>query len=172
MWGHESVGMKADLVTLGKPMGNGHPMAALVTTEELHNEFGSQNMFFNTFAGNPVSAAAGEAVLLEMEDRRLMAQAQHVGVLASSAFTGFAAEFDFIRSTKGAGTFLGLDFGVDGAPSPALAERVVESMKKRKVLISKIGRDDNVLKIRPPLAFGPEELPILLDALQASLEEV
>ena len=172
MWGYQRVGMVADLVTLGKPMGNGHPMAAVVTSEALLEEFGSANMFFNTFAGNPVSAAVGEAVLREMADRDLMEQARVIGASASTAFNEFAARYDFIRSAKGVGTFLGLDFGVDGAPAPALAKRVVESMKARKVLISRVGPHDNVLKVRPPLTFSSKELPILLDALQASLDEI
>ena len=172
MWGYQRVGMVADLVTLGKPMGNGHPMAAVVTSEALLEEFGSANMFFNTFAGNPVSAAVGEAVLREMADRDLMEQARVIGASASTAFNEFAVRYDFIRSAKGVGTFLGLDFGVDGAPAPALAKRVVESMKARKVLISRVGPHDNVLKVRPPLTFSSKELPILLDALQASLDEI
>ena len=172
MWGYQRVGMHPDLVTLGKPMGNGHPMAAVVTSEELLEEFGSANMFFNTFAGNPVSAAVGEAVLLEMHDRDLMEQARIIGASAFTALNDFAARYDFIRSAKGVGTFLGLDFGVDGAPAPNLAKKVVESMKSRKVLIAKIGPHDNVLKVRPPLAFSSAELPILLDALQASLDEI
>ncbi len=172
MWGYQRVGLDADLITLGKPMGNGHPMAAVVTTEALLEEFGSSNMFFNTFAGNPVSAAVGEAVLHEMEDRNLMTQASVVGASALNMFNEFVASYDFIRSAKGVGTFLGLDFGIDGAPAPDLAKRVVESMKSRKVLISRIGPHDNVLKVRPPLAFSCEELPILLDAMKASLDEI
>lgn len=172
MWGQQYVGMDADLVTLGKPMGNGHPMGAVVTSKALLEEFGSANMFFNTFAGNPVSAAVGEAVLLEMEEKQLMEQARLVGADALAGLQCFADRYDFIRSAKGAGMFLGLDFAIDGEPAPNLAKQVVEAMKARRVLISRIGRDESVLKVRPPLAFGSEELPILLDALETSLDEV
>lgn len=172
MWGHQYAGMSPDLVTMGKPMGNGHPMSAVVTTEAVLDAFGSRNEFFNTFAGNPVSSAVGEAVLLEMEERGLMAQAAAVGTEALARFEEFAGRHDFVRTAKGVGTFLGLDFAVDGEPAPALAKQVVEAMKARKVLISRIGRDESVLKVRPPLAFGRAELPILLDALEASLAEV
>lgn len=172
MWGHEFSGMKPDLVTMGKPMGNGHPMSAVVTSEEVLERFGPANEFFNTFAGNPVSAAVGEAVLLEMEQRGLMEQARVLGAQALEAFEGFAQQYDFVRSAKGAGMFLGLDFAVDGEPAPQLAKQVVEAMKQRKVLISRIGRHESVLKVRPPLAFGHDELPILLDALDASLAEI
>lgn len=172
MWGHRYVGMDPDLVTLGKPMGNGHPMSAVVTTEAIQSAFGSRNEFFNTFAGNPVSAAVGEAVLLEMDDKGLMARASAVGALALAKFEEFAGRYDFIRSAKGAGLFLGLDFAVDGSPAPELAKQVVEAMKARGVLISKIGRHESVLKVRPPLAFSADELPILLGALEESLDEV
>ncbi|MBN9613907.1 MAG: aminotransferase class III-fold pyridoxal phosphate-dependent enzyme, partial [Actinobacteria bacterium] len=122
--------------------------------------------------GNPVSAAVGEAVLLEMEDRGLMAQAKAVGAEALARFEQLAERYDFVRSAKGVGTFLGLDFAVDGEPAPQLAKQVVEAVKARKVLISRIGRHESVLKVRPPLAFGPEELPILLGAIEEALSEV
>lgn len=172
MWGHQYARLDPDLVTMGKPMGNGHPMSAVVTSEAVLDAFGSTNEFFNTFAGNPVSAAVGEAVLVEMEEKHLMAQAATLGAEALARLRQFADRYEFIRSAKGTGMFLGLDFAVDGDPAPALAKRVVEAMKARRVLISRIGRDDSVLKVRPPLAFGPDELPILLDALEASLSEV
>lgn len=172
MWGYQYAGLTPDLVTLGKPMGNGHPMSAVVTSEAVLDSFGSRNEFFNTFAGNPVSAAAGEAVLLEMQAESLMDRARTVGELAASRFNTFAERFDFVRTAKCNGMFLGLDFAVDGEPAPALARRVVEEMKSRKVLISRIGRDENVLKVRPPLAFGEQELPILLDALEDSLSAI
>lgn len=170
MWGHEYAGMRPDIVTLGKPMGNGHPMSGVVTSEAVLDAFGSRNEFFNTFAGNPVSAAVGEAVLLEMEEHDLMARARSLGETARARFDAFVEQYDVVRSAKSAGMFLGLDFAIDGVPDPVAAQRVVEEMKRRNVLISRIGRDESVLKVRPPLAFGPDELPILLDALAASLD--
>lgn len=172
MWGHQYAGMTPDLVTMGKPMGNGHPMSAVVTSEAVLDAFGSRNEFFNTFAGNPVSAAVGEAVLVEMEEEGLMERARTVGAEALARFRELADRHDFVRAAKGTGMFLGLDFAVDGEPAPQLAKQVVEAMKARKVLISRIGRDESVLKVRPPLAFGERELPILLDALEDSLSEV
>ncbi|WP_024355362.1 aspartate aminotransferase family protein [Leucobacter chironomi] len=172
MWGHQYAGMAPDLVTMGKPMGNGHPMSAVVTSEAVLDAFGSTNEFFNTFAGNPVSAAVGEAVLVEMAEEGLMARAETLGAAAAERFRVFADRYDFVRSAKGVGMFLGLDFAVDGEPAPQLAKQVVEAMKARKVLISRIGRDESVLKVRPPLAFGEAELPILLDALEETLAQV
>lgn len=172
MWGHQYAGLTPDLVTMGKPMGNGHPMSAVVTSEAVLDAFGSTNEFFNTFAGNPVSAAVGEAVLVEMAEEGLMARAQSLGAVAAERFQGFADRYDFVRSAKGVGMFLGLDFAIDGEPAPQLAKQVVEAMKARKVLISRIGRDESVLKVRPPLAFGEAELPVLLDTLSEVLAEV
>ena len=172
MWGHAAVGMEPDLVTMGKPMGNGHPMSAVVTSEAVLDQFGAHNEFFNTFAGNPVSAAVGEAVLAEMTAERLQERAGELGEVALARFRALAERHDFVRSAKGTGMFLGLDFAVAGAAAPQIAKQVVEGMKSRGVLISRIGRESNVLKVRPPLAFGATELPILLDALDDTLSEV
>ncbi|TDP91498.1 4-aminobutyrate aminotransferase-like enzyme [Leucobacter luti] len=172
MWGHAATGMDPDLVTLGKPMGNGHPMSAVVTSEAVLDEFGSHNEFFNTFAANPVSAAVGEAVLQEMAAEQLQARAASLGAAARTRLEACAARYDFVRAAKGTGMFLGLDFAVDGAPAPELAKQVVEAMKARHVLISRIGRNESVLKVRPPLAFGAAELPLLLDALDDALSEI
>ena len=172
LWGHAAVGLAPDLVTMGKPMGNGHPMSAVVTSAEVLDAFGSRNEFFNTFAGNPVSAAVGEAVLHEMTENDLMARAETVGSLARVRLEQLAARHDFVGSAKGTGMFLGLDFSVEGVPAPELAARVVEGMKARRVLISRIGRHGSVLKVRPPLAFTEAELPILLNALDETLATI
>lgn len=171
MWGHAWAGMDPDLVTLGKPMGNGHPMSAVVTSERVLDEFGSRNEFFNTFAGNPVSAAVGQAVLDEMAAEQLMARAERLGTEARSAFDSLATRHDFVRAAKGVGMFLGLEFALDGHPAPELAKQVVEGVKRRGVLISRIGRHESVLKVRPPLALGHAELPALLGALGEALDE-
>lgn len=173
MWGHQAVGLVPDLVTMGKPMGNGHPMSAVVTSEAVMEAFGSRNEFFNTFAGNPVSAAAGEAVLLEMEAEGLMARAHAVSLAARPELERLAGRFDFLGSVRGQGTFMGIDFvHHQGAPAPELARAAVEGMKSRGVLISKIGRHESVLKMRPPLAFGLKELPVFLGALEETLESL
>lgn len=172
MWGYQRVGLAPDFVTLGKPMGNGHPMSAVITSAAIMDGFGPYNEYFNTFAGNPVSAAVGQAVLDEMAEKNLMDQARRLGSQALAHLDELVDRHDFIRAAKGAGMFLGLDFAVDGQPAPNLTRQVVESMKSRHVIISRIGRDDSVLKVRPPLAFGPDELPVLLHALDESLDEV
>lgn len=169
MWGHELYAFEPDLVTLGKPMGNGHPLAAVVTTADLLDFFGSSNMFFNTFAGNPVSSAAGEAVLQEIEDRQLLASAESLGRRVRSDLEGMMAEHTFIRAVKGCGLYFGIDLARDGQPAPDLAKAVVEEMLDRKVLISRIGKHNNVLKIRPPLVFDSKNVDQLMEEMGKTL---
>ena len=172
LWGHEAVGIEPDLVTLGKPMGNGHPIGGVVTSERVLEEFGSRNMFFNTFAGNPVSSAIGLAVLQEIEDRGLVAHAASLGEVVRERLGVLAAAHARVKAVKGRGLFFGLELVDDaGRPDAALARRVVEGMYRRGVLISRIGPDDNVLKIRPPLVIGREELDLLLGTLDEVLGE-
>ncbi|MEU9448876.1 aspartate aminotransferase family protein [Streptomyces sp. NPDC048277] len=171
LWGHELFGITPELVTLGKPMGNGHPLGAVVTTSGLLEEFGSANLYFNTFAGNPVSAAAGAAVLREMADRELRAGALEVGDRARALLEKLAAAHPSVTTVRGTGLFFGLEFAdAGGHPDAGLTGRVVEDLRRRGVLISRVGRHDNVLKIRPPLVFGHDHLTVLVDRLAASLD--
>ncbi|MFF9803053.1 aspartate aminotransferase family protein [Streptomyces rochei] len=170
MWGHELFDITPELVTLGKPMGNGHPLGAVVTTGELLEEFGSANLYFNTFAGSPVSAAAGTAVLREMTDRELRTSALKVGDRARVLLEELAADHPCVQAVKGTGLFFGLEFtDPGGKPDAGLTRRVVEDMRRRGVLISRVGRHDNVLKIRPPLVFEHDHLTLLAERLTASL---
>lgn len=172
VWGHELYGIAPELVTLGKPLGNGHPLGGVVTTTELLDEFGTANLYFNTFAGNPVSAAAGLAVLGEMVDRTLRDNAADLGGYARRLLGTLAAEHPSVKAVRGVGLFLGLEF-IDetGGPDTALAKNVVEDMRRRGVLISKVGPHDNVLKIRPPMVFEHEHVDLLVDRLAASLRK-
>lgn len=166
-WGYELYTPVPDIATLGKPMGNGHPIGGAVLREDLLDEFGSANLFFNTFAGNPVSAAAGHAVLDVMADEGLQARAAELGGYIHDALTNQLASNPFVESVRGTGLFVGLRF-IDpetGAAAGPVAKRVVEQMKSEGVLISRVGRDDEVLKIRPPLAFKRNHADILLTKL-------
>jgi 4-aminobutyrate aminotransferase-like enzyme len=167
MWGHQLVEIVPDFVTLGKPMGNGHPMGGVLTTADLLDEFGSKNLYFNTFAGNPVSAAAGLAVLKVMKAEQLLDNAATTGRLLREKLAEFADRYDFVSAAKGQGLFTGLEFvdGATGKPAPAIAKRVVEGMLAREVLISRIGRHDNMLKIRPPMPFNREHVEILTERM-------
>lgn len=172
MWGYQATGLQPDIVTMGKPMANGHPMSAAVTSAEVMERFAAHNEFFNTFAGNPVSAAAGEAVLLEMEALELMSRADHLGVIAHARLREIADAHPAITASRGQGMFLGLEFARDGEPAPDLTKSVVESMKAQHVLISRIGPNGNVLKVRPPLAFEAEHLMLLLDRLDETISRI
>lgn len=170
-WGHELHGIRPDLVTMGKPLGNGHPLGGVVTTARLLEEFGSANMYFNTFAGNPVSAAAGAAVLRETAGRELQANAAQLGRHARTMLDALAADRSSVRAVRGTGLFFGLELvDDDGRPSADRAKRVVEDMYRRGVLISRIGPRDNVLKIRPPMVFELEHMELLVGRLTASLD--
>jgi 4-aminobutyrate aminotransferase-like enzyme len=170
-WGHQRYDIEPELVTLGKPMGNGHPLGGVVTTAELLDEFGSANNYFNTFAGNPVSAAAGMAVLRELEERGLQVSAHGMGVRAHELLAEAAGGWSGVKTIRGNGLFFGLEFvDQDGRPDGATAKWVVEDMRRRGVLISRIGRHGNMLKIRPPMVFENDHLDLLVHRLDASLD--
>lgn len=167
MWGHELFDAQPDIVTMGKPMGNGHPLSATVMGAELLEAFGAENMFFNTFAGNPVSAAAGDAVLQVMEDEQLLPRAASNGALLKRELTRALADNPRITEVRGDGLFAGMRFSDPdtGEADPGTAKQVVEAMYREGVLISRVGREGEVLKIRPPLAFEREHAELLVAKL-------
>lgn len=170
-WGHEMFDRVPDIVTLGKPMANGIPAGCAVTGEALLDEFGGTNAYFNTFGGNPVSSAAGHAVLREMEDRDLRRKASELGLRINAALRELAAQHPQIGAVKGRGLFFGIEFvkPEDGSPSPERAKALVDSLLARRILISRAGRHGNVLKIRPPLVFGSAHADTVLDAIGEAL---
>jgi len=175
MWGHQLYAITPDLVTLGKPMGNGHPVGAVVTTEALLDEFGGRNMYFNTFAGSPASSAAGLAVLGEMRDRALMDNALATGKFIADAMQQIAKGSPLIGAVRGQGLFFGYDIVSPGnpqEPDAAATKALIELMKDKGVLISRIGRDDNVLKMRPPMVIEHEQAQLLVDRLAEAVAEV
>ncbi len=166
-WGYQLFEAIPDIVTMGKPMGNGHPLGATVMGEQLLESFGSANMFFNTFAGNPVSSAAGHAVLQVMDEEELLPRAARLGEQLRHELGRELAGNPHIDQVRGDGLFAGMRF-IDpetGAADPARAKEVVEAMMRDGVLISRVGRDDEVLKIRPPLAFEASDADIVVTKL-------
>jgi 4-aminobutyrate aminotransferase-like enzyme len=149
MWGFDRHGVVPDLVTMGKPMANGLPVAAMVARGSVLNEFASGIPYFNTFGGNPVSMAAAAAVLDVIEDEKLVANAAEVGGALRTALTRLGDEHPVIREVRGAGLYIGVE--VD---SQETAKYMVNAMRERRVLISVCGAHSNVLKIRPPLVFS------------------
>lgn len=170
-WGHERVGFAPDIVTLGKPMGNGHPVAAVVTRPDVMAAFREAFSYFNTFGGNPVSAAAASAVLDVIEGENLVQNARDVSDYA-------IAQMDLIDhpykvNVRGTGLFFGMEYmDHDGNPASVFVVRVVEEMRKRGVLMNAIGRHRNTLKMRPPLVIKKPEIDFALEALSAALKVV
>jgi 4-aminobutyrate aminotransferase-like enzyme len=172
MWGHQKLGVVPDIVTLGKPMGNGHPLAGLIARPELISAFTERNMYFNTFAGNPVSAAIGTAVLDVLEDEHLLENALSVGNYTLTRLSQLAERHSLIGDVRGSGLFFAVELVTDRrSKTPATAEtkRLVNQMRERGVLISRIGMHDNILKIRPPMPFSRQHADLLVDTLDEVL---
>jgi 4-aminobutyrate aminotransferase-like enzyme len=172
MWGHQRLGVIPDIVTMGKPMGNGHPLAAVVARRDLVEGFTSHNMYFNTFGGNPVSAAVGMAVLDVIEEEGLLQNARTVGDYTLSLLRDLARRHSLIGDVRGAGLFFAVELvGDRNAKTPATAQtkRLVNLMRERGVLISRIGIHDNILKIRPPMPFSKQNADLLVDTLDQVL---
>jgi 4-aminobutyrate aminotransferase-like enzyme/Ser/Thr protein kinase RdoA (MazF antagonist) len=172
LWSFARYGITPDLVTLGKPMGNGYPVAAVIARAAIVDAFAASTHFFSTFGGNPVASQAALAVLDVIEDERLVEHAGRVGAYLGSELRGLAAEQPAIAAVRGSGLLVGIELvSVDGSPDAALAERVVEAMREGGVLIGRTGPGENVLKIRPPLPFAERHADILLAALRVALEQ-
>jgi len=172
MWGHQKLGVVPDIVTLGKPMGNGHPLAGVVARRDLISAFAGRNMYFNTFGGNPVSAAVGTAVLDVLEDERLLENAVAVGAYTLDKLAALAQRHTLIGDVRGAGLFFAVELVSDRkakTPAPAQTKRVVNLMRERGVLISRIGVHDNILKVRPPMPFSKQHADLLVDTLDEVL---
>jgi 4-aminobutyrate aminotransferase-like enzyme len=163
-WGFASDDVVPDIVTLGKPMGNGHPMGAVVTTAEIAGTFAERSHYFSTFAGSPVAAAAGMAVLDVLEDERLPEQAERVEAYLRREIA--ALGHSGIVDVRGPGLFVGVEL-----TDPELTDRVVEAMRERGVLIGSTGPRGNVLKVRPPLVFTEHHADLLVDRLNQVLSE-
>lgn len=176
MWGHQLMGFTPDIVTMGKPMGNGHPVAAVVAREDLVNGFRHDVMYFNTFGGNPVSCAVAAAVLDVMEREDLVTHAHGMGEHLRAEFTALAERHQLIGDIRGHGLWVGIELVSDREtrqPAPEQTRVIVNRMKQRGVLLNRIGEFDNVLKIRPPMPFNhahAEFLLMTIDEVMSTLE--
>ncbi|MEO5620180.1 MAG: aminotransferase class III-fold pyridoxal phosphate-dependent enzyme [Cypionkella sp.] len=167
-WGHLKAGFAPDIVTLGKPMGNGHPVACVATSFEIISAFRKAFRYFNTFGGNPVSCAAANAVLDVLACEDLPAKAVVSGEHLRAGFRKLAEKHDLIGDVRGSGLANGLELVLDRttkAPATEIATRIINEMRQRGLLMGSNGINYNVLKIRPPLAFGLAEADQLLSAL-------
>jgi 4-aminobutyrate aminotransferase-like enzyme len=175
LWGFQAWGVPPDIVTLGKPMGNGHPIAAVVTRSKIVDRFGAATTYFSTFGGNPVACAAALAVLEVLEDEGLVARAAETGAWLRSTIAAFGDHHAAIGDVRGRGLMTGVELVADRAtrePARELATRVKDEMRERGVLVGTTGREGNVLKIRPPLCIGPEEAAIVAATLDEALGTV
>ena len=172
-WGHQVQGVVPDIVTLGKPMGNGHPMAAVIARRHIVERFTEMNpMYFNTFAGNPVSCAAGMAVMDVIEDEGLTGNARATGDYVLTQLHGLAGRHPVIGDVRGRGLFFAVELVRDcesKVPAPDAAKAVINAMRDAGVLISRIGPFDNILKIRPPMPFSRDNADQLIETLNRVL---
>lgn len=172
LWGFSRHGILPDIVTMGKPMGNGFPMAGVVTRPDLLSQFCEETGYFNTFGGNPVAAAAGSAVLDVIEREGLIDNASDVGAYLKAGLSALMGNRRDVGAVRGAGLFIGLDFiDGDGRPDQGLATFVINAMKERGILIGAAGLWGSTLKIRPPLCFAKENADFFVDTLRSILAE-
>ena len=170
LWSFQASGIEPDMVVMGKPMGNGFPVAALVVKSQLLGAVPEEVELFSTFGGNPVACAAALAVLAVIEDEGLVANAAKVGSYLRQGLLTLAERHPLIGDVRGEGLLLGVEL-TDEARGPAAgnAREVTEAMRERGILLSATGPAGNVLKIRPPLVFRHEHADLLLQALDEVL---
>jgi 4-aminobutyrate aminotransferase-like enzyme len=162
LWSFEHYGVTPDIVTLGKPMGNGYPVAAVVTRRDLAERFPYAGRTFSTFGGNPVAAAAALAVLDVLADERLPERAAGVGERLRAAIVGLGKPD--VLDVRGIGLLAGVQLS-----NGELAARVADELREQGVLVGLTGRNEDVLKIRPPLVFADEHAELLVSALDRIL---
>ncbi|SEC94554.1 4-aminobutyrate aminotransferase [Tenacibaculum sp. MAR_2009_124] len=171
-WGFQLHNVIPDIVSIGKPLGNGHPLAAVACTQEVANNFANGMEYFNTFGGNPVSCAIGASVLKVVREEKLQENALKVGEYLKSGLNRLAKEFPIIGDVRGEGLFLGFELVTeDKDPLSEKASYLANRMKDFKILMSTDGLDNNVLKIKPPMVFSKTNADELLFFLEKIFKE-
>ena len=169
MWGFQRHGVTPDMVSLGKPMGNGYPVAGLVLQPKVIAEFGAKARYFNTFGGNAVAAATAMAVLKVIEEEGLLTNVADAGAHFRAGLDALATRHSALGQVRSAGLFLAVDIQSDGQPDPARAARLVNALRQERILISASGPKGDALKIRPPLVFSKDNADFFLDRFDAIL---
>ncbi len=175
MWGFELQDVVPDIVTLGKPIGNGHPLGAVITTKEIADAFNNGMEYFNTFGGNPVSCSIGNAVLDVIENEKLQQNSLDVGQYFFDELMKIKPKHKIIGDVRGQGLFLGIELVRDHEtlePADTEATAVVNEMKDRHVLLSTDGPYHNVIKIKPPIVFDKENVDIVVGNLDEILSKL
>ncbi|MBN9030317.1 MAG: aminotransferase class III-fold pyridoxal phosphate-dependent enzyme [Rhizobiales bacterium] len=174
-WAFETQGVVPDIVTMGKPIGDGHPLAAVVTTREITDSFDNGMEYFNTFGGNPVSCAVGLAVLDVIESQDLRSNALATGNYLMDAFRDMQKRYETIGDVRGLGLFLGIELVTDRKtrlPATEFARAVSNGARRRGVLMGTEGPHDNVLKMRPPMIFSKRDADHLIAVLEETFADV
>ena len=174
-WGYQADGFVPDIVTMGKPMGNGHPLSGVVTRRDIVDDFASKDDYFNTFGGNPVSCAAGLAVLDVLDEERLQQNALEVGQYLVDGLSSLAERHEVIGDVRGSGFFIGLELVNDRekkTPATELAKRIVNELRDRGLLTGTIGPDANILKLRCPMVLNRDDADYALEIIDVSLSAV
>jgi 4-aminobutyrate aminotransferase-like enzyme len=170
-WAFDFYNVVPDIVVLGKPIGNGHPIGAVITTPEIANSFANGMEFFSTFGGNTVSCAIGLEVLAVVQEEKLQAHALDVGNHLLNGLRALQQDHPIIREVRGSGLFLGVELTHDNEPATLAAENIVNRMRDAGVLLGTDGPHHNVLKIRPPMPFSHTDADFLLGILRRAIEQ-
>ncbi len=172
-WGFEMLKVVPDIVIIGKPMGNAHPIAGVVTTTEISDAFANGMEFFSSFGGNPVSCAAAKAVLDTLEEEQLQSQALETGNYFISELKKLQKSFSCIGDVRGSGLFLGIDIVQDKFSKEAdtkLAKHLKNALKEKYILVSTDGPFDNVIKTKPPLCFNIKNVDLIVESIHQILK--
>ena len=174
MWAFEEHGVIPDIVVMGKPIGNGHPMAAVFTTKEIADSFKGME-FFSTFGGNPVSCAIGMAVMDVIEEKNLIENSKLMGELFIDGLTKLKNRYEIIGDIRGKGLFLGIELVKNRSslePAPKEAKLLVEGMLSKNILLSIDGPRKNVIKIKPPMVISKEDVDRTIKSLNEVFSDI
>ncbi len=172
-WAFELHGLLPGIVTLGKPIANGHPMGAVVCKKWISDRFTEKGMeFFSTFGGNPVSCAAGQAVLQVVKESELQKHALQNGQYLMEGLIQLKNQYDVIADVRGRGLFAGIEFRLNNLPASEIAEKIVQKLRQHKILLSTDGPYENVIKIKPPMCIEKFDIDQLLESMDNALNDV
>ncbi len=175
MWGHQHANFIPEIVTLGKPMGNGYPVGGVVCSADIMHQFRTHNNYFNTFGANPVACAAASATLNVVQRENLVENALQTGTHAQQQLAQLANRYPVIGDIRGSGLFFGgelIKATGQRDPDPVLGKTIINAMRNEGVLMGLIGRFDNLLKIRPPMPFSVDDASVLFETLEKVLKRV
>ncbi|MEQ9425788.1 MAG: aminotransferase class III-fold pyridoxal phosphate-dependent enzyme [Cyclobacteriaceae bacterium] len=168
-WAYETQGLNPDIVVLGKPIGNGHPLAAVVTTDEISSAFDNGMEFFSSFGGNPVSCVIGQAVLDVIHEEKLQLNALNVGEYLREQLTELQSKHEIISDVRGTGLFLGIELKRDNEPATDKASKLIDDLKEDGILLGIDGPGRNVIKFKPPMCFNQSNADELAEKLDLAL---